>query len=379
MSSRIGRILGLAASAVLLFACASFAQAMMKPSVKAEEPVAPKNWTLKVAMDAAAAVVKPSVVSVETRFDRPRQEDKYVYWQYFRGARPLYGLYGTGFVYKDPQYIITCDFLLENAQYVKVTMDSGDSYPANVVGKDKTFHVAVLQVNFPRRETVPVPTFADSDQVILGQPMGCVGKSLDGVDTFATAGVISAIRKEIPNAKEPTDLFFQFDAAFELSYMGGPMIDANGRIIGMIYNTVADNLNLGTPINDILRVADKIIHGDTKKPWFGLEPIPVTENLRLLNSLPADLDYGLFISYVEPKSPCDTAGLKAGDVLLEINGKRLKYMYDFTSFARTLEIGQSVNLKYMRGGENYTTTVQVLSRPQTEEEKAAEQGGEKKS
>lgn len=368
MTSKIGRILGLTASAMVLFAYVAIGQEANEPVARGQRPLATGTWTLKVAMDAAAGVVKPSVVSVETRFDKPRQSDDYVYWQYFRGARPLYGLYGTGFIFSDPKYVITSDFLLSNAEYVKVTLDNGDSYPAKIVGKDKTFHVAVLEVDFPRRETVPVPMFGDSDRVVIGQPMGCVGKSLNGTDTFATAGVISAVRKEIPGAKEPTDLFFQFDASFELSYMGGPIINANGEVIGMIYNAVADNINLATPINDIRRVADKIIRGDTKKPWFGLEPLPVTENLRILNALPADLNYGLFISYVEPKSPCDTAGLKAGDVLLEINGKRLKYMYDFTSFARTLEIGQSVNIKYMRKGEILSTTVQVLSRPEAPEE-----------
>src|SRR5438105_14194778 len=73
----------------------------------------------------AVAIVRPSVVAIETRFKTPVIKDDYAYWQELRGARPLYGLWGTGFVYKDPNYVVTTSFLMSDAQYERVILDDG--------------------------------------------------------------------------------------------------------------------------------------------------------------------------------------------------------------------------------------------------------------
>ena len=85
--------------------------------------------------------MRPSVVAIETRFDQPRLDDAYAFWQYFRGPRPLYGLWGTGFIYKDPQYVITAKFLMEHAKFVRVILDDGRSYSAEVVGDNGDFNI----------------------------------------------------------------------------------------------------------------------------------------------------------------------------------------------------------------------------------------------
>jgi S1-C subfamily serine protease len=366
---------GLSASVVLL---ASSVTAQPAGSYKPES-----------AVSAAAAVVRPSVVAIETRFDSPTLNDDYTYWQFLRGARPLYGLWGTGFIYKDPQYVITAEFLMEHQAFVRVILDDGRSYEATLVGKNDDFKVAVLKVDWgPDLEPIS-PPFGNSDELKLGQPIAIVGKSLNSVDTYATAGIISAIRKETPGSVEPTDEFLQFDASYEMSFIGGPMIDINGSVIGMVRNTLEGaNLNLGVPVNDIVTCADQIIAGEVIETWFGAEPLLMTGGVQASGLAPREFDwnrdgkpekveFGMWVSYVEPNSPADIAGLKVGDTIVELDDHFIKYQYDWTSYVRTFKVGQLVTVKFIRKNaagewERLETQAQIVAKPGAEEKKSEE-------
>jgi S1-C subfamily serine protease len=353
------------------------------------------------AVSRATALVRPSVIAVETRFDEPRLKDDYEYWQYMRGARPLYGLWGSGFIYKDPQYVITTSFLMSDAEYIRVILDDGRSYEAELVGEDEDFDVAVLKVDWgPDLEPIS-PPFGDSDELKLGQPIAVVGKALNSVDTFATAGIISAIRKQIPHTEEPTDKFLQFDASYELSFTGAPLVDVAGRVVGMVRRTVGTQINLGVPVNDIIWVADRLIAGETIDTWFGVEATRMRAGIIDWGGAPRyfdwdgngeaeEVEFGFWVSYVEEKSPADFAGLQAGDTIVELDDNFMKFDYDWDSFIRTLTVGQLVFVEFIRKNEGAeprssdpadfhreVTQVQILEEPEEEEEEggAAEQSG----
>jgi serine protease Do len=313
------------------------------------------------AVAAASAMVIPSVVGVETRFKEPELKDDFVFWQYFRGARPLYGLYGTGFIYKDPQFVITTSFLMTDAQFIRILLADGRSYKAELVGENEDLDIAVLKVDWGPDQKAVAPSFADSDRLRLGQPMAIVGRSLTGADTFATAGIISAIRKEMPGEKEPTDQFLQFDAPFDFSYIGAPIVDVFGNVIGMVKGTSESgtNINLGIPINDLVTYADRVIGGETKEIWFGVETQIVTEGLKQAGFVPHSFDwnndnkaealsFGTWVSYVEPNSPAEVAGLRAGDIIMELDNIKIKYQYDWDSTMRSFRIGQLVFVEFLR-------------------------------
>jgi len=346
-------------------------------AVRAQDGSAP-GWELNYASDRAAQILKPSVVFVETRFDEPRNDTRFALWNYYRGSRPLYGLYGSGFIYKDPKYVITTPFLLTHAKYIKVVTVDGKSFPAKLVDDDDVFKTAVLEVDWGH-EYVPQPApLADSDQLRLGQPVSIMGYDNMGWDFVSTVGVISAIRKELPTVDEPTEQYIQFDAAYQFSMMGGPLADIDGRVVGIVYGTVEDfnqsNINLAVPVNDVVRVADRIIAGEAKQPWFGAEVLWMTDQIRLLNRVPERIEEGVFITYVEPGSPADLAGLKPGDLVLALDGTRLEHMFDWNAFMRRLDIGQLVAVTYWRftpgvsdrpeatAGDVFDTLVQVLER-----------------
>ncbi|MBN2081777.1 serine protease [bacterium] len=344
------------------------------------------------AVSAATALVRPSVVAVETRFDEPRLEDGYEYWQWMRGARPLYGLWGSGFIYKDPNYVITSEILMDHAEYVRVILDDGRSYEAELVGKDEDFDVAVLKVDWgPDLEPIS-PSFGDSDALKLGQPIAIVGKALNSVDTFATAGIISAVRKRTPHTDEPTDKFLQFDASYELSFTGAPLIDISGAVIGMVDQTVGTQINLGVPVNEIISIADKLIAGEVTKTWFGVEPMRMRQGIIDWGGAPRYFDwnedgeaeqveFGFWVSYVEPGSPADIAGIEAGDTIVEIDDRMMKYQYDWDSYERTFKVGQLIYVELLRKNpgadvNSYATEdfhreiaqVQILEEPEEEAE-----------
>jgi serine protease Do len=341
------------------------------------------------AVAAATASVSPSVVAIETRFKEPQVKDDYFYWAALRGARPLYGLWGSGFIYKDPRYVITTDFLLSDAAYVRVILPDGRSYKAEIVGSNEDLDVAVLKVDWGPNMTPVAPRFGNSDKLRLGQPMAIVGKSLNSVDTFATAGIISAIRKQLPDQTEPTDEFLQFDAAFELSYVGAPIVDVFGNVIGMVKGTSGivagtpesgTNINLGVPVNDLTTIADRIIGGNLKEIWFGVETQLVNESLKSNGFVPRtydwdsdgkaeDLKFGMWVSFVEPNSPAEIAGLKSGDIIVNLDKELIKYEYDWNAALRNMRIGQLVTVKFLRKSpvtnlwEKQQTQVQILENP----------------
>jgi S1-C subfamily serine protease len=346
------------------------------------------------AVAAASAMVMPSVVGVETRFKEPELKDEFVYWQYFRGARPLYGLYGTGFIYKDPQYVVTTSFLMTDAQFVRVLLQDGRSYRAELVGENEDLDMAVLKVDWGPDYRPAAPRLADSNRLRLGQPMAIVGRSLNGKDTFATAGIISAIRKEMPGEKEPTDQYLQFDAPFDFSYIGAPIVDVFGNVIGMVKGTSESgtNINLGIPVNDLMAFADRIIGGETKETWFGVETQIVTEGLKQAGFVPKNFDwngdgtpeelsFGTWVSYVEANSPAEVAGLRAGDIIMEIDNVPMKYQYDWDTALRTFRIGQLVYVEFMRKNPitaNWSreqAQVQILESPEEKDDKKSAKPG----
>jgi serine protease Do len=378
---RLSLILALTAATLALFA----------GNVRAADD---SGYRPEDAVAAATAAVSPSVVAVETRFKEPQVKDDYYYWAALRGARPLYGLWGTGFIYKNPQYVITTSFLMSDAAYVRVILSDGRSYKADIVGQNEDLDVAVLKVDWGPNMTPVAPRLGDSDKVILGQPMAIVGKALNSVDTFATAGIISAIRKELPDADEPTDQFLQFDAAFELSYVGAPIVDVYGNIIGMVKGTsgivagtqdAGTNINLGVPINDVSDIADRIIGGNFKEIWFGVQTQLVNESLKEQgfaprqitgpDGKPQDLSYGMWVSYVEPGSPAEIAGLKSGDIITKLDDNLIKYDYDWTTAKRSFRVGQLVTVKFLRKNdvtgtwENQQTQLQILEKASTADKK----------
>jgi S1-C subfamily serine protease len=173
------------------------------------------------------------------------------------------------------------------------------------------------------------------------------------------------------------------------------MVDVHGNVVGMVDQTVQDfsltNINLAVPINDVVAAADRIISGDTKKAWFGVEQrvvtIPIIEQGFAPKNLDTNgdgrldpLDFGTLVTYIDPLSPADIAGLKAGDVILRLDSTKIKYAYDWDSTVRNFRIGQLVNVDFARKSasgvwERMSAQVQILMKPDADDKDKKEEGG----
>jgi len=204
-----------------------------------------------------------------------------------------------------------------------------------------------------------------------------IGRSMDGDDTFATEGIISAVRKETIGSGVPTEEYFQFDANYEFTFDGGAIADANGNIIGMVTSTSGMNLNLAVPINDVLRVANKIISGDKRDPWFGAEVMERTVNIDIIYDLGClPFDNGFFVTYVQPNSPSDLAGLMAGDVMESVDGKFFDYLSEFSMMKRRFVIGQQIKIVFWRDCKKFDVVITILPTPESLEAEAGSDSGE---
>lgn len=323
------------------------------------------KWYVSHAVKDAAAILKPVVVAVETRFDKPRTG--YEYYEALRGSRPLYGLYASGFMYKE-KYVITIDDIADHLAYARVVTYDKKSYEAKLLGTNGTFNVAVFEVNLPPGVVFSEPKFFDSDKLILGMPICALGNSLSGDDTFSTEGIISAIRKETVGSEIPTEEFIQFDANYEFTFGGGPLADTKGNVVGMIVTTSGMNLNLAVPINEVLRAADKIISGDERVAWVGAELLERTVNIDIIYELDClPFDNGLFVTYVEPNSPADLAGLENGDVIKMIDGKMFDFINEYSMLKRRFEIGQQIKVTFWRDCKEFEVVLTILPTPDTAE------------
>lgn len=342
---------------------------------------------------AATAIVTPSVVAVETRFKEPTLDSEYAYWSYTRGARPLYGLFGSGFIYKDPDYVITNTFITQDAEFVRVILNDGRSFKAEVVGESDAYKLAVLKVEWgPDFKPLGVQV-GDSEKMKLGQPMAIVGKSNNNHDTFATSGIISAIRKEIPSAEgdQPTNEFIQFDAAWEHTFYGAPIVDVEGKVIGMVDRSVtAHGLNLGVPINEIVFMADRIINGESVDTLWGVESQFVSPGLQKAGYVPWEFDLdgngtaepleiGEWVSFVDANSPAEIGGLRAGDIIYQIDDTTLEFHYNYTRARREFIPGQLVIVRFIRKNdmtgewEKKVAQVQIVEDTSDEDD---EEGGD---
>ena len=232
---------------------------------------------------------------------------------------------GSGFVIDKAGHIVTNEHVVAGASSVQVSFSDNEKIKARMVGADAATDVAVLQVNAPARALKPLP-LGDSDSVRVGDEVIAIGNPL-GFDRSVTSGIVSAVGRQIqsPNA-EPIPHVIQTDAALNHGNSGGPLLNADGQVIGVNAQIApsASNANIGIgfaiPINTVKQVAAELIkHGKVAHPFIGIRVQPLTPDIAQIFHLP--VKYGLLIAKVYPGTGAAKAGLKAGQTLVTVNGE----------------------------------------------------------
>jgi putative serine protease PepD len=293
---------------------------------------------------------------------------------------------GSGFVIDKSGHILTNAHVVVGASKVDIGFSNGSSYPATVVGIDRSTDVAVLKVDVPQDALQPLP-LGDSSKVQVGESVVAIGNPL-GEDRTVTAGIVSAVQRDISSLQPGIQIAgaIQTDAAINHGNSGGPLINDRGEVIGINSQILSDNpsnpesgsigIGFAIPINLAKNIAQQLIQsGTAQHTYLGIRGSVLTPDLA--KSLNLSVNHGVLVGQVEPNSPAEKAGLRAGttqatingqtvvlggDVITKIDGKTIRTFDDLSGTITAHKPGDTIQLEIVRGGKTMTVSVTLASR-----------------
>ena len=277
---------------------------------------------------------------------------------------------GTGFLIRDDGYILTNYHVIENGSSCTVSLYSGETFKARVVGADSENDIAVLKIESDTPLT-PV-TLGDSDQLMVGEDLAIIGNPLGELTYTMTKGIVSALDRSINSDGTPVRMF-QIDAAVNAGNSGGPAFDACGHVVGIVTAKVSsssvEGLGFAIPINDAVKIASDLIRFGyvTGRPDLGWEVEDAYELYSLYayyygrysSRLSGMLTSGIYVKTVLEGRAAAKAGLKAGDYVTGINDQTIGDIDAYTGLFRTLSPGDVLSLTVIRSGETLTLSMTV--------------------
>lgn len=263
---------------------------------------------------------------------------------------------GSGFVYDTQGHVITNQHVVAGASSVKVALPDGSSYTATVVGTDPSTDLAVLKIDAPASKLHPL-ALADSSNVQVGDGVVAIGSPF-GLENSVTSGIVSALHRQIqaPNQFTINDAI-QTDAAINHGNSGGPLLDLQGKVIGVNSQIDSesggnDGVGFAVPSNTVSTIAQQLISsGSVQHAYLGV---------RIGN---APSGGGAQVAQVQPGTPAASAGLQSGDVITAVDGKSIGSATELESAVDAKKPGDKVTLTLKRNGSTKTVTVTLGTRP----------------
>ncbi len=266
-------------------------------------------------------------------------------------------------------YIITNNHVIDKADEINVTLSDGRGFRAKLIGSDPETDVAIIQIKAKDLTALPI---ADSDQLQVGDFAVAIGNPF-GLGQTVTSGIISALGRSGLGIEGYED-FIQTDASINPGNSGGALVNLNGELIGIntaIFSQSGGNIGIGfaIPINMARDIMEQLVaHGEVKRGRLGAQAQDITPDLAQAFNL-KNGERGAVITQVVPDSAADKAGLKAGDIVLAINGKPVRNASDLRNYIGLLRVGQKVEMTVMREGKRRDLLARV------EEPKASKKVG----
>lgn len=263
-------------------------------------------------------------------------------------------------------YVVTNNHVVDNATKISVKLSDGRSYEAKVIGKDPRTDIALLQLkDFKNLTAIKI---ADSDKLRVGDYTVAIGNPY-GLGETVTSGIVSALGRSGLNV-ENYENFIQTDAAINRGNSGGALINLNGELIGINTAILApDGGNIGIgfaiPSNMVKNLTSQMVEfGQVKRGELGIMGTEL--NSELAKAMKVDAQKGAFISQVLPKSAAAKAGIKAGDVIVSMNGKAINSFAGFRAEIGTLPVGSKMTLGLLRDGKPVNVEVTIEQSSQTQ-------------
>ncbi|HEX7733690.1 MAG TPA: trypsin-like peptidase domain-containing protein [Ktedonobacteraceae bacterium] len=274
---------------------------------------------------------------------------------------------GSGVIVDKRGYIVTNNHVIANANSIQVTLANNQTLPAQVAGTDAVDDLAVIKITPPSGGLATV-TLGDSSQLRVGQEVLAIGSPLGNAETV-TSGIISALNRNVSEGQNAPTLpdALQTDAPINPGNSGGALVDLQGNLIGIPtlnavdteFNTPANGLGFAIPVNRIRFIAEQIINSGhvshTGRAILGVTVTSVTQSVAAQNHL--SINSGVLIVNVTAGGPSASAGIKAGDVIVQVGNHAVNSTSDLSAALLQQKPGDSVQLKINRFGQQLTLNV----------------------
>jgi len=376
----MGRVVSLLAALSLSLSSAAWAADVAQPPAAAaqkkalwietaESPV-PGNGAGNPDFSAVARFARQSVVSItatskedgsQIESDNPSARD--FFERFYGGAEPPTKGMASGFVIRSDGYILTNEHVVEEASELAVTLgdDDGRSYPATVIGRDDLSDLALIKIDAGKPlQALPL---GNSDTIAVGDWVSAIGNPF-GLSNSLSVGVISFIgRRDIsPSGRPGYYDFIQTDAAINPGNSGGPLVDRNGRVVGIsaAVNASGQGIGFAIPINMAKDVLPALYDtGTLRRSFLGISIQDLTPEL----SESFGTQKGVVVTEVSPDSPAAKAGLSVGDVITNFDAIPVEHSYRLRWLASSAGVGSKIKLGYVRHGNPQQAEAVLVALP----------------
>jgi serine protease Do/serine protease DegQ len=340
------------------------------PSAPPPSPTPDPRAILRAMEEAFTAVadrVMPSVVNVSTvpkkgvfpsGDDIPEQFREF--FDEFRRRRPDQRSSGSGVIVDPNGYILTNNHVIENASEITVRLSDARKFTATLIGRDPKTDLAVLKVD--AAAPLPAAELGDSESLRIGQWAIAIGNPF-GLDRTVTVGIISATARTRVGVATYEN-FIQTDASINPGNSGGPLLNLDGRVIGVNTAIVAAGQGIGfaIPINMVREVMAQLVAGGrVVRGWLGVMIQDLTEDLA--KGFGVAERAGVLVGGVMPGGPAETAGLRVGDIVVEFDGAQIRETPDLQRRVASVSPGRPLDVVVVREGQRVPVRVTVGEMP----------------
>lgn len=290
----------------------------------------------------AASSVGPAVVGIT---------NKAVARDWFNNQIQVEQGVGSGVIFRSDGYIVTNNHVIAGAREIVVSLSDGRSFTGEVIGADELTDLAVVRID---ANDLPAAEFGDSDDIMVGEPAIAIGNPM-GLEFrgSVTSGVISALNRTL-SINEGQLKLIQTDAAINPGNSGGALVNADGKVIGINSAKLAasgvEGMGFAIPINSVRTIVDDLmVNGRVIRPFIGVGVFDKVTAARQGYRLNADK--GVYVEELALNGPADKAGIKRGDLILEIDGVEINTVGELRSTILSHRVGDVLRVKINRNGD----------------------------
>jgi len=326
----------------------------------------------KVCPAVITIVISRDLPKIEGFYSFPFGEHQFIIPQIGKGKKEKTKIGGgSGFIVSSDGYIMTCSHVVGDpeADYT-VILDPKHKYPAKILAKDSLIDIAILKID---GKNLPYLELGDSSQIELGETVVAIGNPLGEFEDTLSAGIISGLSRKItaygglPMRATSLRGLIQTDAAINPGNSGGPLVNIEGKPIGINTAMVmgAQNIGFAIPINYARKTLEEVLkYGKIQRPFLGIRYFVLNKEISQANKLP--VDYGALIvrenlgeKAIVKNSAADKTGLKEYDIILELNGEKINEENPLTDILQKYKIGEEISLKILREGKEMNAKLKL--------------------